>query len=308
MAGGAQAALNMRPHSFLQHVAKAGEAGDDQIGHLSTGDTVIPVEKTKGNPRAQQMLGQVFRELGLDPKRFVVGHRENHTNKRTGLRQFEGTGAEGTGEGPGAEGGVGGNGPGGGGTGGPGNGASAGDNANSGVAGPGVSDPSTSSTTPGVVGTQNQSSLTGKESETAVESGTIPGTPAAQAAMNSGLTAAEMGVLGQFGQPTTDISALDSVLNAVTPKDPLAAVANLGFGMIPGVGIAGLVNSLSGVLGGPTVGSVAASLGRDAAAAIGGTGTTTGSGGTVGSGGGAEMPVDQAAQDAEWLKRLNLGA
>lgn len=287
MAGSAQAALNMRPHSFLQHVEKAGEGGDDRIGHLSTGDTVIPIEKTKGNPRIQQLLGQVFKEIGSDPKRFIVGHRDNHKNQRTGLPQFE-DGSDG--------------------------GSAGGDTGQSGGGGGGQSGPGDAPGGGASGGNAASANNPNTDQGPPASTGEIDAAARAQEAATMGPSSVLSGQMGQFGQPTSDINAIDNAINSMV-TDPFGTLAstgiNFGVGMIPGLG---LVNSLSGALGGPTAGSIGVGLGRDAAAALGGTptagspgGTTTGSGGTVGSGGGSDiLPVDQASQDKEWLKRLGL--
>ena len=119
----------------LKEAARKGVRGDTRLGHLSNGDIVFPAEHVDAQTR--KVIHLFMQKKGLDPKRFTVGHPDNHKNPHTRLPQFEGTGGEGEGEGPGSEGGTGGNGPGGGGTGGPGNGASAGDAGNAGDTAPG---------------------------------------------------------------------------------------------------------------------------------------------------------------------------
>lgn len=292
----------------LKEAARKGRGGDTRLGHLTNGDIVFPAEHV--DEHTKKLIHTFMKHKGLDPGRFTVGHESNKKNPKTRLPQFEGTGAEGSGEGPGAEGGVGGNGPGGGGTGGPGNGASAGDNSNSGVAGAAVSDPSTSSTTPGVMGTPNASSLTGKESETAVESGTVPGTPEAQASMNDPATAASMGQLGKFGQP--DLGVVGNVVGNVvgTPignairgfeTDPIGTLAalgiNVGIGAIPGIGQAlGLANSVAGLfgsdLGHSVVGGLEGMSGPTSSSASAGTTGTPGAGDLGSLGGGIGTGFD----------------
>lgn len=166
-----------------QKLQKMGNGGDSILAHIG--------------PKEALMLKQAGGAGTINP--------------RTGLLQFEGTGAEGSGEGPGAEGGVGGDGPGGAGSGGPGNGASA------------------------------DGGLTGHESATAVESGSIPGTPVGTPEMNSVGTAATMGLLGHFGQPS--IGVLDGPVNGLL-GNPIGSIVGAPVSAIPGLGV---INGLIGL-------------------------------------------------------------
>lgn len=259
--------------SGLKEAARKGEAGDTRLGHLTNGDRIFPAEHV--DDETAKMIDMFMKKKGLDPGRFTVGHPSNRKNRRTRLPQFEGTGGAGSGEGPGSDGGTGGNGPGGGGTGGPGNGASAGGDAGT--------------------GTSGASGLTGMESQTAVESGQIPGTPNAQAEMNSPAAAAAMGQLGKFGQP--DLGVIGNVLGNVVGKplgdigrNPISSAINFGVGMIPGIGQAlSLGNMVAAALGQGTIGSAVTGLGRGLGADA-PTGPATGPGATTAGGGGSSLP------------------
>jgi hypothetical protein len=80
--------------------------------------------------------------------------------------------------------------------------------------------------------------------------------------------AAVSGKLGAFGQPSTGLGVVDSAVNNIS-NNPVATAVNAGFGLItgaiPGLGIA---NSISGLLGGPTVGSLSTAAGRSIGGAV----------------------------------------
>ena len=98
----------------------------------------------------------------------------------------------------------------------------------------------------------------------------------------------------------TGIPAIDSRIdNAI--NNPGTTAINLGVGLIPGLGIA---NSLSGLLGGPTVGGALAGLASGATgAAPGSTADATGSGGGGDSSGGATRPLPATTGS----QNINLG-
>lgn len=163
-------------------------------------------------------------------------------NPQTGLLQFEGTGGEGSGEGPGSDG-------------------------PTGASGPGTGADSSGTGAGGVGGPSD--GLTGQESETAVESGEIPGTPVGVADQNSIGQAAMMGQLGMFGQPTIGsilnglVNGVANNVNGVVQGKP-EVIGKMAINGLLGLTPVGAINSISGLLGGPTVGSVAMGmLGKD---------------------------------------------
>lgn len=289
----AQAALNAPRHRFMNWVAQKGQDGDNEIGHLSTGDAIVPVEKTRGNPRLQALLHQVYQEAGIDPRRFVVGHPQNRRNQKTGLREFADGGDSGGDAGGGSDAGggdTGGGGETGGGANAPGTGG------NIGGAGPASGGPGGNSP--------------GTASETATEANTVAADQAAAAAAAAAPASEPPGYsVGPHGWLSDVQDALSFLGGDVStpPGESIGKMAlNAGFGLLAGP-VAGGINSVSGMLGGQTVGDV----GIGALGALGAAGTSgpasTGSGGSLGSGGdGSNLPADQQSQDAEWLKRLNL--
>jgi len=86
----------------------------------------------------------------------------------------------------------------------------------------------------------------------------------------------------------TGIDAIDSRINNAI-NNPGTTALNIGVGLVPGLGIA---NTISGLLGGPTVGGALAGLASGATgAAPGSTADTTGSGGGGDSSGGITRPL-----------------
>lgn len=192
-------------------------------------------------------------------------------NRRTGLIQFEGSDG-GDGEGPGGEG-------------------------DTGASGPGTGADGTGTGVGGVGGPGDTSGLTGHESETAVESGEIPGTPVGTPSDNSVSTAGLMGLLGKWGQP--DLGFLGNQLGnqlGHAISNPGQTAINGLIGTIPGLGLA---NTISGILGGPTVGSVVGSALSGMSSSPDSTGVSAGSptpggpgagnGGAFGDGGGSNF-------------------
>jgi hypothetical protein len=118
----------------LRGLMEAGRGGDDTIGHLDTGEIVVPTMVLGRAPKVRSALAEAFAKAGLDMTDFTVGSGD--VNPKTGLQEFEGDGADsagpdgggpdGMGGGLGGGAGPGGNGQGGNGPGGNGQGPSAG--------------------------------------------------------------------------------------------------------------------------------------------------------------------------------------
>ncbi len=255
---GAQRALNDVPGvaDFLKNVASLGEGGDDSIVHAQSGDTVFPVEKIKGNPEVQKLLRKAFQIVNIDPARFVVGASGNARNARTNLPQFDE--AEGAGGGGG--------------------GATAGTGDTAGTASGGAAP---QGSTGGSLG---------------LESGNLGGNPPGfggevGTGHDLGKSSVTSGALGGFGQP--DLGPLNSPINSLV-NDPVSTLGKFGIntavGMIPGFGLA---NSISGLLGGPTVGGVVTGGLKGFEGTAPG---TPGPAGEVAGGGALFSPSDQVAQ------------
>ena len=84
--GGIQAAVP----DATRMLADAGRYGDIYVVHASEGETVVPKEVLEG-PGGQQIRGMLFRQMeqmGVDPRRYVVGNELNSINPETGLPEF----------------------------------------------------------------------------------------------------------------------------------------------------------------------------------------------------------------------------
>jgi hypothetical protein len=71
-----------------QKLAEYGRNGDVYIVHAAQGETVIPLEVLNANPKVKGLLYKQMRDMGLDPKEFVVGDELNSINPVTGLPEF----------------------------------------------------------------------------------------------------------------------------------------------------------------------------------------------------------------------------
>lgn len=222
----------------LDQVAKKGRNGDDQLGHLSKNDRVFPGEIIKGDLKKD--LDELMKKHKLDPERYSVGSKKNSVHPETGLPEFYGEGGSDGGE------------PGGGGTGadtsgsGGGSGPSGGGDKSSGDVGSGGgsqtdSGPDTSSGTgPGSAG--------GKMGG---EIGTGHGSGASVGGSGFGGGIADPG-LPEGATSFTGINAVDRALNEIAAH-PAQTAINAAFGAVP---FAGMANSLSGLMGGPTIGGM----------------------------------------------------
>tara|TARA_R110000765_G_scaffold89251_3_gene170421 strand:- start:723 stop:2618 length:1896 start_codon:yes stop_codon:yes gene_type:complete len=70
------------------HLADFGRFGDGYVVHASKGETVIPLAVLDENPRLKAALFTQMRDMGLDPKRYVVGDKLNSINPVTGQPEF----------------------------------------------------------------------------------------------------------------------------------------------------------------------------------------------------------------------------
>ncbi len=241
----------------LDQVAKKGRKGDTELGHLTKNDRVIPAEIIKGELKSD--LDAVMKKHGLDPERYSVGSKKNSIHPETGLPEFYGEGGSGGGE------------PGGGGTG----ADTAGGGGGTGASGGGGTGPSgggdKSGGTVGSGGGAQTDSGPGPGStpDTGTGTGTGPGAPGGKMGGEIGTghgSGASIGGTGFGGgvadpglpegaQAFTGINAIDRALNAIAAH-PMETAVNLGFGFIPGMQVPAMINSASGMFGGPTVGGM----------------------------------------------------
>lgn len=281
--------------------ASKGRMGDTLLGHLTAGDVVIPSERV--TPQVATVLGQL---LGQDRNRFTVGTSDNSINPATGLREFgedTGGGNDGNGNSGGSEGG---SGSGNGGAGGTGN---EGDGGGYGI------DPGQSSYNP------NTTSVSFDDQQSATATVDTPGPPEApantQAFANTAPTQVAFDDI-QTASPTVDqatntrgfmdVTGIGSVDRAINKAidNPVATIANFGFGFVPGVGqinsAIGTINSIAGTSFG-TFGSSLAAIGNSIANGTGvGVSGDAGGGDSSGRGGSAE---DNASTYYENVTRPN---
>ena len=69
-------------------LAEFGREGDAYMVHASEGETVVPFKVFEANPRLKAMVFQQIKEMGLDPRRYVVGNEMNSINPATGAPEF----------------------------------------------------------------------------------------------------------------------------------------------------------------------------------------------------------------------------
>tara|TARA_R110001632_G_scaffold194719_1_gene316169 strand:+ start:2025 stop:4022 length:1998 start_codon:yes stop_codon:yes gene_type:complete len=69
-------------------LADLGREGDAYMVHASEGETVVPFKVFEANPRLKEMVFNQIQEMGLDPRRYVVGNEMNSINPATGAPEF----------------------------------------------------------------------------------------------------------------------------------------------------------------------------------------------------------------------------
>ena len=70
-----------------QGLASLGRGGDDQIGHLTTGEKVLPLPVAQ-DPSVQRVINESFAEHGLDANQYTVGHANNSINPLTDYPEY----------------------------------------------------------------------------------------------------------------------------------------------------------------------------------------------------------------------------
>ena len=73
---------------MMQNMARFGRNGDTRMAHVSPGEMVVPSQVLRNNPKVARGLGRAFRDVGADPKRYVVGSKRNSINPITGEPEF----------------------------------------------------------------------------------------------------------------------------------------------------------------------------------------------------------------------------
>jgi len=70
-----------------QGLASLGRGGDDQIGHLTTGEKVLPLPVAQ-DPSVQRVINQSFAKHGLNADQYTVGHADNSINPLTDYPEY----------------------------------------------------------------------------------------------------------------------------------------------------------------------------------------------------------------------------
>jgi hypothetical protein len=75
--------------ALTKKMAAMGREGDDVIGHLQTGELVIPLALIEQDEALKEGIFQRLRDMGVeDPERYVVGSASNSINPDTGAAEF----------------------------------------------------------------------------------------------------------------------------------------------------------------------------------------------------------------------------
>jgi hypothetical protein len=72
----------------MQDMARYGRNGDTRMAHVAPGEVVVPQEVLAQRPQVARGLGMAFRDVGADPRRYVVGSKRNSINPITGEPEF----------------------------------------------------------------------------------------------------------------------------------------------------------------------------------------------------------------------------
>jgi hypothetical protein len=86
------AALNVgnpdrKPKNAPANLAAQGQGGDNQIAHVTPGETVVPPQIMAANPDLKTAVDSAFAAAGSDPRKYKVGVNPV-INPRTGVQQF----------------------------------------------------------------------------------------------------------------------------------------------------------------------------------------------------------------------------
>lgn len=74
--------------ALAEALAGQGRRGDDQIGHLTTDEVVLPLPMMQKFPELLQAFLDAAQKMGVDPGRFVVGGGDDSINPDTGMPEF----------------------------------------------------------------------------------------------------------------------------------------------------------------------------------------------------------------------------
>ena len=75
--------------AIRERMARAGRFDDDHVGHLATGELVVPAPLLEKLPELRESILGHLREMGVeDPERYIVGNKLNSVNPETGMVEF----------------------------------------------------------------------------------------------------------------------------------------------------------------------------------------------------------------------------
>ena len=74
--------------SVAEQMAAMGREGDDILGHLETGELVIPRRFLEENEEFKSYVMAFFEGQGVDPERYIAGSDSNSINPDTGVAEF----------------------------------------------------------------------------------------------------------------------------------------------------------------------------------------------------------------------------
>lgn len=77
------------PRRDVQRLSQMGRGGDDTVGHLTSGEMVVPKELQ--TPGIMSLIAGKMRQHGLNPAQYIVGssHAQANANPVTGAQQFK---------------------------------------------------------------------------------------------------------------------------------------------------------------------------------------------------------------------------
>ena len=74
--------------SVAEQMAAMGREGDNILGHLETGELVIPRKFLEENEKFKGYVMAFFEGQGVDPERYIAGSDSNSINPDTGMAEF----------------------------------------------------------------------------------------------------------------------------------------------------------------------------------------------------------------------------
>ena len=74
--------------ALTKKMAAMGREGDNILGHLETGELVIPRKFLEENEEFKGYVMAFFEGQGVDPERYIAGSDSNSINPDTGMAEF----------------------------------------------------------------------------------------------------------------------------------------------------------------------------------------------------------------------------